>query len=142
MAITEAAIETKVDTTITQYQTTPIRYYPFEEAVQPDLYKQRSKVFGLPVTIIGRAIHKPTPEMVTVIGDGEFYDVAFVFSRLEMVRKFPAADEGEWLKTSGEMEWRNRRYKIEKVAPAGQVGVHFALVIALARTVEGYRDLI
>jgi hypothetical protein len=92
------------------------------------------------VTLVGRAILNPTNEQISVIGNEERYDVAFLFSRLEMIRKFPAASEGEWIDVSGEFSWWGRRYKIEKVAPSGQIGASFSLVIALGMTIQGSRD--
>lgn len=137
--VTEAQIQTKVDAVITQYRTTEINYYPYVAGTM-DVYKQRVKTFGTAVQLVGRAILNPTPEQLTVIGSGESYDIAFLFSRLEMERKFPLADEGEWMDVSGEMEWWNRRYKIRKVAPTGQVGTSFSLVVVLGSTIQGSRD--
>jgi hypothetical protein len=136
----ETTIEAEVDSLLTRFQTaSPIKYYPYVEG-ELDLYKQRTKSFGPAVTLVGRAIHKPTPEQLTVIGNGESYEMAFLFSRTELKRKFPTADEGQWLLTSGQLEWRTRRYSIEKVAPTGQVSTHFILVVALAESILGSRD--
>lgn len=136
---TEAQIQKIVDSVITKYATSQILYYPYE-AGAVDIYKQRVKTFGAPTTLVGRAILEPTKEQISVIGNDERYDVAFLFSRLEMVRKFPSATDGEWIDVTGEFSWWNRRYKIEKVAPSGQVGTTFSLVIALAMTIQGGRD--
>jgi len=137
---TVAQIEAKVDSVLTKYQNkSPISYVPYVSGAV-DLYKQRERTYGTPVVIVGRSIHRPTPEQITVIGNGEVYDIAFLFSRLEMNRKFPAATEGEWISTDGIMDWRDRQYKIEKVAPSGQVGESFALCIVLATTIPGRRD--
>lgn len=137
--VTEAQIQAKVDIEITRHRTTAINYYPYVDGVT-DIYKQREKTFGTAVPLIGRAVLNPTPEQLTMIGNGEKYDIAFLFSRLEMARKFPLADDGEWLDVSGEFTWWNRRYKIEKVAPTGQVGTGFSLVVALGTTIQGQRD--
>jgi len=137
--LTETTVQNKVDSVIRQYKTTPIKYYPYASGAV-DVFKQRIKTFGTPVTLVGRAIHRPTPEQITVIGDGEEYDIAFLFSKIEMDLKFPSATDGEWIDTYGQMEWRDRRYKIEKVAPTGQVGTTFSMVVALANTIPGQRD--
>lgn len=134
-----AAIEAYVDNTITKYRTTDILYYPYSSGAT-DLYKQRTKSFGTAVTLIGRAIIRPTSEVLTVIGNGEVYDIAFLFSRSEMVRKFPTASEGEWMNVDGEIAWFNRRYKIERVTPTGQVSTTFLLVAVLAMSIPGARD--
>jgi len=139
MAYTEAQIQTMVDNVITTHKTTSIVYYPYTSG-SVDIYKQRTKSFGTGVTLTGRAILNPTPEMISVIGNEESYDIAFLFSKLEMDRKFPAASDGEWLDVDAEMTWWGRRYKIEKVHPSGQVGLTFSLVIVLACSIPGSRD--
>lgn len=139
MNASEEAVQKAVDARITRFKTTEIRYYPFEEGV-PDIFRQQTKAFGDYTSLIGRAILRPTPEKLTVIGNGEEFDVAFLFSRLEMLRKFPAAAEGLWMKSSGQMWWWNRDYKVEHVRPTGQVGETFSLMVVLANTYEGRRD--
>lgn len=136
---TEESVQQAVDTVIQQHRTTGIDYFPYAPGVT-DIYRQRAKSFGPPVSLVGRAILRPTPEQVSVIGNDEEYDIAFLFSRLELKRKFPAADEGEWLDVTGELEWFNRRFKIEKYHQSGQVGQSFSLVIVLANSIEGRRD--
>ena len=135
----EQKIEAYVDKIITRYKTTDIYYYPYVTGAV-DTYKQRTKTFGDPVTLVGRAILSPTKEQITVIGNEESYDIAFLFSRTEMQRKFPSLSEGEWLDVDGEMSWFNRRYRIIQVHPTGQVGVNFLLVVVLANSVPGARD--
>jgi hypothetical protein len=137
--VTEAQAESAVDQFIDAYQTTEIKYYPYV-AGTPNKYKQNTKGFGTAVTVVGRAIHNPTPEQVTIIGNGEEYEIGFLFSRLEMVRKFPSGTEGEWISDTGQMEWRNRRYKLEKVQPTAQVGEKFLLMVALGKSIQGSRD--
>lgn len=136
----ESKIESKLDRVLTQFRTTSIQYYPYLGVTAADIYKQRVPEFGTAVYVVGRAIHNPTPEIITAIGDGERYDIAFLFSRLEMKRRFPSAAEGDWINTYGKLKWRGREYKIEKVKPTGQVGEKFLLVVVLATTVEGHRD--
>jgi hypothetical protein len=141
MQFTEDNIQKIVDQYITRFRTTPIQYLAYV-AGAVDRYRQRDKTFAAPSPdLIGRAIHKPTPEKVTVIGQGEVYEIAFLFSRLEMLRKFPSATEGEWIQPEGRMTWRSRTYKIEKVKPSGQTGETFSLVIVLANSILGNRDL-
>jgi hypothetical protein len=135
----EATIQAEVDRKITRFRTTPIQYYPFVSGT-PDIYGQQTKTFGTPVTLTGRAILRPTPEKLSVIGNDEQFEVAFLFARAEMLRKFPSADEGEWILSSGRLAWWSRTYKIEHVRPTGQVGEHFMLVVALANSLQGERD--
>lgn len=139
MSNLEDTIETKVDSLLTKFKQSPITYYPYVTGAY-DTYKQRTKTFGTAVTLVGRAIWEPTIEQISVIGNDEKYDVAFLFSRTEMTRKFPSLTEGEWLDVTGELEWNSRRFRIEKVHPSGQVQTRFILVVVLANTVQGNRD--
>jgi hypothetical protein len=132
-------LEAKVDSLLTRYQTTEISYYPYATG-SVDIYKQRTKSFGSAIILVGRAILRPTPEQISVIGNDERYDIAFLFSRTEMLRKLSSYNEGEWMDVTGEMEWFSRRYKIEKVKPTGQVQTRFLLVVVLATTIQGQRD--
>jgi len=136
---TETQILNMVDEVIAAHKTTAIVYYPYVTG-STDIYKQRTKTFGTGVSLTGRAILNPTQEQISVIGNDERYDVAFLFSKLEMDRKFPSASEGEWLDVDAEITWWSRRYRIEKVHPSGQVGQYFSLVVVLATTIEGQRD--
>jgi hypothetical protein len=140
MSAREAAIATRVDQLLTdQFTTTQIQYYPYLSSTK-DIYKQRTKIFGTPVTLRGRAINNPTPDLISVIGNNERFDVAFLFSRNELIRRFPSADEGRWLSTDGEMSWFDRRYKIEKVKATGQVYVHFLITVVLGCTIQGQAE--
>lgn len=136
----ESKIETKIDQVLTQFRTTTIQYYPYLGTTPADIYKQRLPEYGTAITIIGRAIHNPTPEMISSIGDAEKYDIAFLFSRLELKRRLPSAAEGDWISPYGKLTWRGRTYKIEKVKPSGQVGEKFLLLIVLADSIEGQRN--
>jgi len=135
----EIRIEAYVDKILRRYRTTAITYLPYTSGAL-DVYKQRTRTYGTAVDLVGRAILQPTPEKLTVIGNDEQYDIAFLFSRTEMEAKFPALSEGEWMEVTGEMTWWNRRYRIVKVAPTGQVGERFLLVVVLANTIQGARD--
>jgi hypothetical protein len=140
MSSQESAIDARLDELLTnEFRSTAIVYHPYVSDTV-DIYKQRTKTFGTPVTIRGRAIHRPTPEQISVIGNGERYEVAFLFSRRELIRRFPSAADGEWVSTDGEVAWFNRRYKIEKVQATGQVSTHFLMVVVLANTIQGHRD--
>lgn len=137
--LTEESIQKRVDEVITRFKTTPIQYFEYINGVT-DIYGQTDKEFSAGPFLTGRAIHRPTAESVTIIGQGEVYEIAFLFSRLEMLRKFPSGVEGEWMDASGRMRWRERDYKIEKIKPSGQVGETFSLFIAVANSLLGNRD--
>jgi hypothetical protein len=136
--ITEDRAEAAVDYGIRRCRSSSIEYVPYVPGAV-DVYRQKDKVYGVPVPLVGRAIVSPTPELITVIGNNEKWDVAFLFSRVEMVSQFPLADEGEWMDTSGEMTWDGKRFKIGRAAPSGQIGEKFLLFIVLGTTIEGQR---
>ncbi len=135
----ERSIQLAVDKQLTQFRHSQIRYFPYASG-PTDVYKQKVKQFEPPVPLIGRAILNPTKEQVSVIGNDEVYEIAFLFSRLEMLRKFKLANEGEWMDVTGQMEWYDRRFKIEKYHQSGQVGPEFSLIIVLANSLLGQRD--
>lgn len=136
----ESEIQAKVDKMVSvRFKTSPISYFPYVSGAV-DVYKQKTKVFGPPVSLDGRAILNPTSENLSVIGNDERYDVAFLFSRAEMLRKFPLAIEGQWMDVTGELEWYGRRFKIEKVRPTGQTSTTFHLMVVLSMTLPGKRD--
>lgn len=139
MSNVEENISTQVDSVLTKFQQSTILYYPYVTGTL-DVYKQRTKTFGTAVTLVGRAIWKPTPEQISVIGSTESYDLGCVFSRKEMLRKLPSFAEGEWMDVTGEIGWNNRRFRIEEVRPSGQVQEHFLLIIVLGNTIQGSRD--
>lgn len=140
MPTQEENIQTYVDKMIRRYRTTPIVYEAYETGQAVDIYKQRVKTYLPGVELVGRAILNPTREKVTIIGNGENYDIAFLFSRIELLDKFPLALEGQWLNVDGRMTWYNRQYRIVKAQPSGQVGQTFSLFIALGESYPGKRD--
>lgn len=139
MGTDASRIENQVDKVLTRYSTGAISYYPYAPGVR-DHYGQVTKAFGTGVSLVGRAILNPTSEQISVIGNNETYDIAFLFSRTEMLKKFPALSEGEWLDVTGEMTWHGRRYKIDKVKPTGQIQETFILVVVVANSIPGARD--
>lgn len=133
--VTEAQTEAKIDSVLTKYQTTEIQYYPYTSG-PTDVYGQRDVTFGTPVTAVGRAIIEPTEEVITDIGRIVDIDVAFLFSRLEMLRKFPTAVEGAWMDDAGQLSWNGSRYRIVRTAPSGQIATKFLLFILLAKDLD------
>lgn len=66
-----------------------IQVYPAYSLTR-NQYGGAAKVFGPAVECIGRCILDPTPEDIQIIGNMQGVDIAVLFSRLEMVREFPA----------------------------------------------------
>lgn len=139
MSNMEENISTQVDSVLTKFAQSPITYHPYVTGAL-DVYKQRTKTFGTAVSLVGRAIWKPTQEQISVIGSTEQYDLGCVFSRKEMLRKLPTYSEGEWIDVTGEIGWNGRRFRIEEVRPSGQVQTHFLIIVVLCNTVQGSRD--
>jgi len=137
--VTEAQAQRATDRAIRRYRASTISILKLESAGTPDRFGQSRATFSTGVPAIGRAIHNPTKEQITFIGDGERYEIAFLFSRLEMLRRFPALPEGKWITTYDKIAWKGNTYKLEKVQPTGQVGTTFSLVVALGSTAEGDR---
>jgi hypothetical protein len=137
--VTEAQVEVKVARTLSTFNSGNIDYYPYISG-ETDRFKQRVITYGTAVPLVGRAILSPTEEEISGIGDARMYEVGFLFSRLEMVSKFPLGVEGEWLDGRGQLEWRGRRYKIDKVHPTGQVASKFLIVVVLCSSLKGSRD--
>lgn len=137
--VSEATAQRAVDRVIRKYRTSTINVLKLESAGIPDRFGQSRPTFSAGVSVIGRAIHHPTNEILTVIGDGERYEIAFLFSRLEMLRKFTTLPEGKWITTYDRIVWNGNTYKLEKVQPTGQIGQTFSEVVALGNTAEGDR---
>lgn len=137
--VSEALGQLAADASIRKYRTSELRVYRFLSAGTPDRFGQAVPVYDGGTVVIGRAFHDPTQEQVTFIGDGERYGAAFVFSRLQLLKKFPALAEGKWITTYDRITWKGNEYKLDKVQPAGLIGETFSVVVALGNTPEGGR---
>jgi hypothetical protein len=137
--VTESLAQRSADAVIRKYRTSTILVRKYVSSGVPDRFGQAIPVYAAGLDVVGRAIHHPTKEQISFIGDAERYGAAFLFSRLEMLRKFPGLAEGKWITTYDRIVWNGNDYKLEKVQPSGQVGRTFSLVIALGNTPEGER---
>ena len=102
-----------------------------------NLYGQSESEFDQPVSCTGRCILNPTKEQISIIGNEQKVDCALVFSRTELVRKFPSAEEGEWISELDQFSFEEKTYKITKVHPSGRIGDRATLVIVLGDTIAG-----
>lgn len=136
--VTENTAQLAVDRAIKRYKTSGIEVLTHIPGV-PDKFQQSRSTYAPGISVIGRATHSPTAQMISVIGDGERFGVAFLFSRLELIRKFPAGTEGKWISTNDKMSWNGNVYAIAKARPTGQVGETFSEMVILANTPEGER---
>lgn len=102
-----------------------------------DRYKQGVVTFGTPVICRGRAITRPTREQLSFIGDGQEVEVAFLFSRLELVAKFPALGEGVWLTTKDEVGWGGQWWRLVSAHPTGRVSTQCSMLVMIGETAPG-----
>lgn len=110
--------------------------YPFGEG-STNQYGQAAKEFEEPIECTGRCILRPTKETLEIIGNLQGVDCALVFSRAEMIRKFPERDENEWLDEKDEFVYEERRYKILKVHPSGRIKNFHNVVVVLGANILG-----
>ena len=97
---------TKVDNVLSLPPTgfgTTMSIKKFSSRVQsrPNPYDYGEKTYDDPVEVIGRAIIKPSEEVVSKYGGSKgTVDCLFVWSRLELIRKFPSGEENWWITDS------------------------------------------
>lgn len=128
----------RVRKVIARYSSAPIDLLKIA-SVTPDgsdPYGDGEPAYEAPVALIGRGIRNPTPEQVTVIGNDEHFDIAFLVSYLEMEEKFPGVDQDDWVTTEDAAGFEGNLYNIERVHLSGKVE-DYTLVILLGRTFEG-----
>lgn len=127
--------ETEVDAALRDYGKEILVY--LHKTVVVNVYEQAAKAFEEPVSCTGRCILNPTKEEVSVVGNLEGVDIAALFSRLEMVRRFGDAEEQAWLSELDEIEFENKRYRILQVHPTGRVENRCVMVVVLGANMLG-----
>lgn len=135
----EAKIQTQVDNLLSVVQFgEAVKVYKFQSAADNYPYGRGGAiVYSTALDVTGRIITEPTEELLTLIGDGLKWDVALLFSRLELVRKFSAADENEWLSVDDEFEHGGMRYACIKMFPTGRVHTQHSLIVVVCKSKEG-----
>ena len=104
-------------------------------------FHQAAPVFPTNVICKGRSIVNVSEQQTSLIGNLQAADVALLFSRAEMLRKFPLKAEGEWLNEEDEFSFESERYKVLKFHPSGRIKDHSSIVILLGKTILGaFRD--
>jgi len=101
-----------------------------------DPYTEGSSTFDPPVATVGRGIRHPTSEQVSMIGNDEHPEIAFVFSYLELEERFPLLAPQEWIKTDDAIGFEGNLYNVDRVKLSGKFQ-DYTLVVVLARTYEG-----
>ncbi len=133
----EASIQAKVANAISAFGSTiGVRKY---SSGPSDLYKHGQPTYAASVNCTGRAIYKPTPEQVSAIGSTEQFDLAVLFSRTELVAKFPLAAERAWIDERDRIVAQGVLYEVTRVHPSGRIKDYEHLVILLCNTIEGRR---
>lgn len=94
-------------------------------------YKDRKPKFKDAVSLVGRAIRNPTKEQISFIGNMAAVEIAFVWSREELRRKFPAAAEGQWITGNDRVTFEGETFRLDIARPSGRYKMHNALFIAL-----------
>lgn len=134
MPLNEATVHGKVDEVIDEHGT-DIDVLKFATIV-PDLYGQGPRTFAAAVSTRGRGIRSPTKDQITVIGDSEEVDIAFVFSRLELERKFPGL-EPFWITNDDEIGFEGRRYRILSTRSTGKAFGKYSMLVAIGAASPG-----
>lgn len=135
----EAAIIAKVASVLQTYGT-DIDVLKSAGVGVADVYGQGDRTFDAAVSVRGRAIQKPTQDQLSFIGNDDEVEIAFLFSRTELVAKFPSAGENEWLEKTDEFGWEGRRFRALSVHPTGRVQAYHAMVAVVAETIPGASD--
>lgn len=102
-----------------------------------DQYKQGEPTFEDPVEVRGRGIRRPTKDQLSMIGDAEEVEIAFVFSRLELNEKFPTATEPYWVTNDDRIGFEGKLYRILSTHPTGKVAQTYSMLVAIAETLPG-----
>jgi len=128
---------TKVDETITAYGKNMDVYQFVSLEDRPDYpnnaYEQKVPVYYRPPTVVvGRVLTEPSEEIITAIGKRVEWDVAILWSRLEMLRKFPSGEENKWINEDDFVYDGDTYYSLTKVFPSGQIKDYRHLVIGAA----------
>ena len=100
-------------------------------------YGQVTPGFAAGVSVYGRLVLNPNLEKLSLQDNLQQVDVSILFSRLELVRKFPSAAEQEWIHEKDEVELEGQRYKLIKVKFTGRVKDRTLMVHCLGVNKEG-----
>lgn len=132
----ETWIESEIDASITQYGMT-IEVYPFLDVGTVNTYGQKKAKFHEPIEVTCRCIRNPTVEEISILGSEQEVDVMLVFSRSELVRKFPDRNEHEWIDENAQFIFEDKRYKVIKVHHSGRIATYDHVIIVGGKNLEG-----
>lgn len=132
----EPKIQKKVRSALTRHGT-DIDVLKYTTGAVLDQYKQGEPEFADPIEVRGRGIRRPTKDQLSMIGDGEEVEIAFVFSRLELNEKFPAATEPDWITNDDRIGFEGKLYRILSTHPTGKIHLTYSMLVALAETIPG-----
>lgn len=139
MGLTENYVLRVVDTTIANHTDAgSIGVVKYAGTVL-DQYKQGEPTyaaFAVPTT--GRGIRQPNMDQLSMIGDGESVEIAFVWSRLELARRFPsAADPMKSIDTRDRLEFEGKTYRILSTHPTGKSHSVYTMLVVKAASLPG-----
>lgn len=99
MTLTSTYLENLVDQQFTTYSGHSILVYKYVSSAA-DIYQQGTRTFAAPVTVIGHYVRKCDEENPDGSGKVNKDGAYVVLSLPELRRKFPLADEWEWISTA------------------------------------------
>jgi len=102
-----------------------------------DQYKQGVKTFATAVEVTGRGTRDPTADDLALIGSNEPVEIMFVISRLELIDKFPALPQGEWVTNDDEIGFEGHRYRIVRIWEAGRIKDSPTIMVITGMTPPG-----
>jgi len=140
MALNEAQIKSAIDTRLGAGsrgfgRALLVHIFDGAETAPLDPYKTRRPKFKAPLEVNGRATSNPSEETMSIIGKDEDVDMAFLFSRLELERKFPAVvyPAALWITSKDRIEKDGEVYRIIRVHATGEVKTGCTMVCALGK---------
>ena len=136
----EASVLNKVDKLLTDHQSLEPIYILKYEGTLPSPktpFTTAVKKYGSPILVVGRAITNPTKELASLFGNLAKLEIAFVWSRLELIKKFPLAAENDWLDSKDIVQYKDNTYDLIQVKPSGHYASFCTLVIGAGKTGRG-----
>jgi len=143
MGLTQTSVLTKVDTTLSL---APIGYgtqlyvlkYSGKEAIRDNPFNYAPPGFDDPLLAVGRGIVKPSAEVVSRYGGStKKYDLLVLMSRLELIRRFPSAEENAWITENDRIQFRGNVYLISIAKPTGQMQDYCTMMALFCNTAKG-----
>jgi len=102
-----------------------------------DQYQQGDPTFNTVVNTTGRGIRQPSADELSVIGDGENVEIAFVWSRLELIDKLSSYPTDKWLDNKDRIQFEGKVYRILSTHLTGKAFDLYSMVVCKAESLVG-----